>query len=347
MTGSQPKSIVSVIIPHYNGEQILVDCLRSLYRSTAVALEVLLVDNASTDNSVAIVKEQFPGVRIISLQENHGFAGGCNVGIRAASADYVLILNNDTIHAEQWLEKLLDRIKSAPDIAVVQPKLLSYQKQGFFDYSGAAGGEMDVFGFPFARGRIFEFIERDQHQYDEHPPAIFWASGTAFLARKKRLMQAGLFDEHFFAHMEEIDLQWRLHLLGYQIQVVPEAVVWHRSGYTLGAEAPFKKYLNHRNSLLMFLSNYRLLTTCYLLFIRLALDYMALFFSLLRRDGGRAGAILKAHGYILTHPLFIIKKRLKVKKLRVIRDRELMQKLYKGAIPISAFLLGKKSYSDL
>jgi len=135
--------------------------------------------------------------------------------------------------------------------------------------------------------------------------------------------------------------------MGYRVQVAPKAMVWHRSGYTLGAEAPFKKYLNHRNSLLMFLSNYRFLTTCYLLLLRLALDYIALFFSLFRRDWGRAGAILKAHAYILTHPLFIIRKRLKVKRLRVLPDRQLMQRLYKGAIPLGAFLLGKKTYTGL
>jgi len=336
---------ISVIIPHYNGEEILRDCLESL-RKTTIPLEIILVDNASTDNSPSVVAVEFPHVKILSLPENLGFAGGCNAGIKEATSPFVLILNNDTIHEEQWIEKLLNKIRSDPDVAIVQPKLLSYQNRRNFDYSGAMGGEIDVFGFPFARGRIFEYIEEDTNQYDKLNDRIFWASGTAFLARKDVLLQAGLFDEIFFAHMEEIDLQWRIHLMGYSVVVEADSVIYHRSGFTLGAESPFKKYLNHRNALFMFLSNYRAFTTLYLFLPRIALDYLAIFFSLLRFDTGRMYAIVKAHIWNLLHIGAIIKKRCKVNRLRVRKDREIFKLMYHGSIALSSFLLGKKKYSD-
>lgn len=338
---------ISVIIPHYNGVEILRDCLRSLYNSTNLSLEVILVDNASTDDSVKMVRAEFPAVKILPQSRNLGFAGGCNIGIRAAQAPFVLILNNDTIHQPGWLELLLDKIKSQPDLAAVQPKILSWQNRTQFDYSGAAGGEMDIFGFPFARGRIFENIETDIGQYNDLPDRIFWASGTAFLARRESLLEAGLFDEIFFAHMEEIDLQWRLQLIGYAIAVEPQAVIWHRSGFTLGAEAPLKKYLNHRNSLLMFLTNYKPLLTTYLLPIRILLDWLALAFSLLKLDFGRTGAILKSHGWILFHPCAIIRRRRRVKSLRRVSDTEIMEKLYRGSVALDYYLLKKQAYTAL
>lgn len=338
--------IVSVIIPHCNGEGILRDCLSSLYQTSKMDIEVILVDNASTDNSISMVKKKFPEVKVVSLPENMGFAGGCNRGINEASALYVLILNNDTVHKVGWIEYLVEKIKSRSTIAVVQPKLLSYQDNDYFDYSGAVGGEMDIFCFPFARGRIFEKIEKDSGQYDNVSDRIFWASGTAFLARKELLIKAGLFDETFFAHMEEIDLQWRLQLMGYEIVVEPKSVVWHRSGYTLGAESPFKKYLNHRNSLFMFLTNYCFMLTIYLLPIRIFLDDIAIFFSLVHFDFGRIFAILKAHFWIITHPKTILKKRKKVKSLRIEKDQQILRYIYPGSIALNYFLFGKKKYSE-
>lgn len=338
---------ITVVIPHYNGEDILRDCLASLYQSTELPLRVILVDNASSDGSVAMVAKEFPSVQIIKLDRNRGFAGGCNAGIQAVKTPFVLILNNDTIHEFGWIERLLVKLQSDKSLAVVQPKLLSYQNREYFDYSGACGGEMDIFGFPFARGRIVELVEKDEGQYDHLSDRIFWASGTAFLARTDVVKKAGLFDESFFAHMEEIDLQWRLQLMGYEIVIEPQSVVWHRSGYTLGAEAPFKKYLNHRNSLFMFLTNYCFMLTIYLLPIRIFLDEIAIFFSLVRLDFGRILAILKAHFWIITHPKTILRKRKKVKSLRIVKDQQILRYIYPGSIALNYFLFGKKKYSGL
>jgi len=342
-----PVPEIAVVIPHYNGREILRDCLRSLYNSTQFPLEVILVDNASCDDSVKMVRTEFPHVHILLQSRNLGFAGGCNAGIRVTRAPFILILNNDTVHQPGWLELLLDKIKSQPNLAAVQPKILSWQDHNQFDYSGAAGGEMDIFGFPFARGRIFDKIEIDHGQYDSFPDRIFWASGTAFLARRELLLAAGLFDETFFAHMEEIDLQWRLQLMGYTIAVESRAVIWHRSGFTLDAEAPLKKYLNHRNSLLMFMTNYKSLLTAYLLPVRILLDWMALIFSLLKLDSGRVGAIIKAHSWMLIHPRIIFQRRKLVRNLRQISDTEILARLYRNSVALSYYLLRRQTYPAL
>jgi len=338
---------ITVIIPHYNGEDILRDCLVSLFETTSLPVQVLLVDNNSSDDSVAMVQREFPRVKILKQTENLGFAGGCNIGIKAAKTPYVLILNNDTVHREGWLELLLEKIESDEKIAVVQPKIMSFQQREYFDYSGACGGEMDIFGFPFAHGRIVEFVEKDDGQYDQFYDRIFWASGTAMLAKRDIIIRAGLFDDVFFAHMEEVDLQWRIQLMGYDVAVEPRAVIWHRSGFTLGAESPFKKYLNHRNSLLMLLANYRAIMTLYIFPIRLLLDYMALGFSLLKGDLGRVTAIIKAHFWILFHPGQIFRKRRLVKSIRKVFDKHIMRRLYHGSIALGFYLFGKRRYLDL
>ena len=342
-----PDSEITVVIPHCNGVEILRECLTSLFRSTQLELRVILVDNASTDNSRLMVAREFPAVQIIPLEHNLGFAGGCNAAIRVTTTPYLLILNNDTLQVPGWIEHLLAKIKSDESIAVVQPKILSYYNRDNFDYSGACGGEMDIFGFPFTRGRIITEIEKDSGQYDELTAHIFWASGTAFLARTEVIRQAGMFDETFFAHMEELDLQWRIQLLNYRIAVEPRAVIYHRSGYTLGAESPYKKYLNHRNSLIMLLANYRFLLTIYIFPLRLLLDYLALGFALIQRDFGRVSGIIKAHLWILLHPRLLWRKRRLVKKLRVMTDRQILECLYHGSVALQFYLCRRRTFSEL
>jgi len=338
---------ITVVIPHCNGVEILRECLTSLFHLTQLELRVILVDNASTDNSRSMVAREFPAVQIISLERNLGFAGGCNAAIRVATTPYILILNNDTIHTPGWIEYLLTKIKSDQSIAVVQPKILSYYNRDSFDYSGACGGEMDIFGFPFARGRIITEIEKDYGQYDELAAPIFWASGTAFLARTEVIKQAGMFDETFFAHMEELDLQWRIQLLNYHIAVEPRAVIYHRSGFTLGAESPYKKYLNHRNSLIMLLANYRFLLTVYIFPLRLLLDYLALGVSLFQRDYGRVKGIIKAHLWVLLHPGLLWRKRRLVKKLRVVTDGQISECLYHGSVALQFYLCRRHTFTEL
>jgi GT2 family glycosyltransferase len=335
--------LVSIIIPHYNGIRILDECLDSLKECRYPHLEILVVDNGSTDNSVQFLQDNYPRVRIIRNLENLGFAEGCNRGILNASGDLVLILNNDTIHEPDWIKHLTATLLSDPAIAIVQPKILSYQNRHVFDYSGASGGFIDYFAYPFARGRIFYTIERDSGQYDEKRE-IFWASGTAFLARKEIIVKAGLFDTIFFAHMEEIDLDWHIHQLGYKIVVEPKAVIYHRSGYTLHMESYKKKYLNHRNSLIMLSTNYQLGNLFWIMPIRIALELLAFCASAVKFDFHRMLAIIHALLWLVSHPLYIVRKRKWVKSQRILSDRTVMQRMIRGPVSLGYFLFRRRYF---
>ncbi len=215
-----------------------------------------------------------------------------------------------------------------------------------FDYSGAAGGLMDKYAYPFARGRIIATIERDEGQYDQ-PVELFWASGTACILRKSSLDEVGILDELFFAHMEEIDLNWRLHLKGYKIRFVPESVIYHQSGATLSAEKFKKKYLNHRNSMIMMIKNYSMRNLIKLLPARIFIELLALGYSLMSAYFNRFIGIIAALLWLLTHPAYLFRERKVVQKLREVSDEEITKGLYGSSIALSYYLLGKKKVSDL
>lgn len=341
---SMEKPLVSVVIPHWNHRDVLDECLGSLRECQYDSLEIIVVDNASEDDSVPFVRENYPEVHLIQNRENRGFAGGCNVGIEAARGKYIVILNNDTTHKPDWLSVLIDYMEDHPEVGIAQPKLRNAKDRDYFDYSGAAGGYMDIYGFPFARGRIYDQIEQDEGQY-ENPAEIFWASGTACLLRRKVFEDVGGLDEVFFAHMEEIDLDWRAQLAGWHLAAVPSSVIYHHSGYTLPPDSPFKKYLNHRNSVIMLLSNYQSLRMMTRGFQRLLLDILALFFTLATGDFSRSWAIMKAWGWVLTHLSVIRRKRRQVKRVRRISDGELEYRFYQASIALEHYLL-RKSHWD-
>lgn len=317
------------------------ECLKSLQNSSYPSVEIIVVDNASSDDSVMMMRREFPKVKIIENPENHGYAGGCMDGVQHANGEIVAFFNNDAIVDSGWLEPMVSHFQIYPKVAAIQPKLLSYFDRERFDFSGAAGGLMDKYGFPFARGRIFTTIENDNGQYDE-PAPIFWACGTAFLIRKDVLEKSGGFDRNFFAHFEEIDLCWRIHLMGYDIACVPKSVVYHRAGYTLGAERYQKKYLNHRNSLLMLFANYSTKNLWKRGFARRLLDAAGFLFSLFTGDLRRAAALPAAWFYLITHIKEIKKKRALVKSIRKLTDAEIDAKLYSKSIMLQHFLKGKK-----
>jgi len=337
---------VSVIIPHWNGIEILSDCLDSLKISTYPNLEIVVVDNASTDGSPDWVAENHPHVNLVRCSENHGYAGGCNRGAAEASGEFLLFLNNDTVQEPEWIEPLVDALKADESVAAVQPKILNYFERNKFDYAGGAGGALDILCFPFVRGRVFFEIEEDEGQYDD-AAEIFWASGTAFLVRKSVFEESGGFDESFFAHQEEIDLQWRFHLMGYSIKVAPKSVVYHRNAATLPMESPWKKYLNHRNSLLMLLSNYNLPMTLYLFPIRFVLEFVAALYAVALFDFPHLLAVFRSLGWIVIHPRLIARRRRRVRLLRKLNDRELMGKLYVGSVVFDYYLRRKRRYRDL
>lgn len=337
---------VSVIIPHWNGIDILSDCLESLSRNTYPNLEILVVDNASTDGSSDWISLHYPNIKLIQNNKNYGYSGGCNRGAEASSGDYLIFLNNDTVHNEDFIERLADFLNLNPQVSAVQPKILNYFDRNKFDYAGGCGGWIDILGFPFARGRLFLNLEVDKNQYEKIRP-IFWASGTAMMIRKKDFELLGGFDDVFFAHQEEIDLCWKIHLSGSQVWSIPSAVVFHKNAVTLPMFSRLKQYLNHRNSMLMILSNYSLPMSLYLVPIRIGLELVALIYSLLRLDINHFIGILQSFAWILTHPHIVVKKRIRTQKLRKIKDRRVIQNMYWGSIVFDYYIKRIKKSSDI
>ncbi|MCF7902745.1 MAG: glycosyltransferase family 2 protein, partial [Candidatus Marinimicrobia bacterium] len=257
------------------------------------------------------------------------------------------ILNNDTTHQPGWIGELVDVMESAPEIGAVQPKLLSAQQPDHFDYSGGAGGLLDFIGYPFALGRIFSMLEKDKGQYDEIRE-IFWASGTAFLLRREVVEQVGGFDEDFFAHMEEIDLCWRMQNAGWVVKNAPRAVVWHHSGWTLPPDRYKKKYLNHRNNLIMLIKNYPWRYLALIFPLRVTLEGVAFAFSALIRDWKRMVAIIHAALWIIFHPHTLIRKHMAMKNLRDKSAlKQVTQRMYPGSVFFQYFIRRQKRVSDL
>lgn len=270
----------SVVILNWNGADMLRKFLPSVVQhSLSAGIEVVVADNGSTDESVHVLQTAFPAVRTILLDKNYGFAEGYNKALEQVGAEYTVLLNSDVEVTEGWLDSLLDYMDMHKDVAACQPKVLSYsqKEQGGkpkFEHAGAAGGYMDKYGYPYCRGRIMGYVEYDEGQYDTVAD-IFWATGACLCIRTALYQQAGGLDAGFFAHMEEIDLCWRLQCRGHRIVCVPQSVVYHVGGGALAYEHPRKTYLNFRNNLLMIYKN--LPDNCLhkVLFVRWWLDYVA------------------------------------------------------------------------
>jgi len=332
---------LSIIIPHLRGVEILRDCLRSVFASEFRDFEVILIDNASSDRSAELAVAEFPAVRQHRLEENRGFAGGCNAGIEIARGEYLLLLNDDTLLEPRSLEALVAALDRDLNVAFAQPKLLNIRDRRYFDYSGACGGLIDVLGYPFAFGRTFMCMEEDRGQFDS-PSPIFWACGTAALYRRKALDEVGYLDSDFFAHMEEIDLAWRLHLAGYHGVRVPAAVVYHYSGNTLPNTERGKMFLNHRNSMACLLKNYSLVNLCWIMPLKIIFEWGIILISFLRGDWRRGPAALAVQLQLPWLFIRFLKKRRRVQSLRRVHDDQVMNKMYRGSVVIQHFLLGKR-----
>ena len=337
---------VSIIIPHWNGIDILSECLESLLQTDYDNLEIIVVDNASTDGSPDLISLNFPQVKLLENSQNYGYAGGCNRGAEIADGDYIVFLNNDTIQDSKWISPLVDFLNLNPKVAAVQPKILNFYDREKFDYAGAAGGWLDILGFPFARGRVFNDQEKDKGQYNKIRP-VFWTSGTAFMIRKFDFESAGRFDESFFAHQEEIDLCWRLHLMDKETWAIPSSVVFHKNGATLPMFSRKKQYLNHRNSLQMILSNYSLPLTLYIFPIRFTLELVALVYSFIRMDLNHAIGIIQSLLWIVSHPFSIWKRRKQIKQIRIVKDKKVLPWLYWGSVVFDYYIRGKKHSANI
>lgn len=330
---------VTVVIPHSNGEDLLRRCLLALGKTQYPATEVLVVDNGSTDGSVSMMRREFPEVRIIRSPKNLGFAAGCNLGIRASDTPFIALLNNDAEVTPGWLIPLVRFALGNRRAAALQPKILSLKDPGRFDYSGAAGGEIDIFGYPFARGRLFETLEKDTGQYNQ-TDRVFWASGAACLLRRSALERVGCLDEHFFAHMEEIDLNWRMQRAGYSVWAVPEAVVFHQTGGTLGQGSLRKMGLNHRNNILMLLKNVPGVTLAWLIPLRLCLEMITVAGSLLTGRFKRAAAVVWGIAGVPGKLPAALKERRRVKNSTQVTENEMLHRMFRGSVALAYYLRG-------
>lgn len=285
---------VSVVILNWNGAAMLQRFLPSVVGHTNSELaEVVVADNGSTDSSAEVVRTSFPEVGWVQLDRNYGFAEGYNKALEQMESEYVVLLNSDVEVTPGWIDALVEYMDHHRDVAACQPKILSWHDKHRFEYAGAAGGFMDALGYLFCRGRIFDVVERDEHQYDDVCP-LFWASGAALLIRLEDYTNVGGLDGRFFAHQEEIDLCWRLRSRGRRIVCVPRSVVYHVGGGTLGKENPRKTFLNFRNNLLMLYKNLPQSRFWVVMCLRFFLDYLAACMFLAKRQTGNARAVCRA-----------------------------------------------------
>lgn len=288
---------VAVIILNWNGEKFLREYLPSVVKYTNPAIaDVVVADNGSSDGSINLLKEEFPTVRLIEFSENHGFAEGYNLAIKQIAGEYkyTVLLNSDVKVDSDWLTPLYDFMESHPQAGAAQPKIKSLSEPDKFEYAGACGGFLDRNGYPYCRGRIFDTVETDRGQYDT-PIQVSWASGAALMVVNEIYLQVGGLDKEFFAHMEEIDLCWRILLAGKEVWAVPSSHVYHLGGGSLPASNPRKTYLNFRNNLLMLHKNLPNRTRKGTLLRRRLLDTIAWAKFLLSGDKENAAAVFKAH----------------------------------------------------
>jgi GT2 family glycosyltransferase len=297
----------SIVILNFNGKNLLRQFLPSVIQHSKEA-EIVVADNGSTDQSLFVLKSEFPQVRIIALEKNYGFCGGYNRALKQVQADYYLLLNSDVEVTEGWLKPLTNMLDRDPTIAAVQPKILSYQDRNKFEYAGAAGGFIDTLGYPFCRGRVFQYVEQDIGQYDDERE-IFWATGACFLIRSKIYHHFNGLDEDFFAHMEEIDLCWKMNRASYKICYSGKSKVYHKGAGTLEYENPFKTYLNFRNGLMLIFKHLNTPELVYKLPFRMMLDWFAAVVFFAKGNRKNAASIFRAHWHFLRHMRRLLQKR--------------------------------------
>lgn len=330
---------LAVVILNWNGKALLEQFLPGVVEYSKPH-QVVVADNASTDESVAWVRANFPEVQLVVNDQNGGYAKGYNDALKHVDAEYYVLLNSDVEVTPGWLEPMLEAVKQ-PNVLGCQPKILAQQRRDEFEYAGASGGFIDRYHFPFCRGRIFDSIEKDEHQYDYATP-VFWASGACLLIRSEVFHRLEGFDERFFAHFEEIDLCWRAQRLGGHFVVEPRSIVYHVGGSTLSYNSPRKTFLNFRNSLLMIHKNQpRFLW--YVLFRRLMIDGLAGANFFVRGQFKQVGAILRAHFAFYG---MLGSSRRERKKWKSLPNEAQIGK-YTGSILWAKYAQGVKKFGDL
>lgn len=330
------QSKIAVVVLNWNGKDLLEKFLPTLIAYSKEAT-IYVADNASTDDSINILKTKFPEVIIIKNEDNYGYAKGYNVALKNLKEPYYCLLNSDIEVTENWLLPILSAFESDKDIAILQPKILDYKNKDKFEYAGAAGGFVDKYGFPYCRGRIFDFLESDLGQYNDNTP-IFWASGACFFIKKEVYWSLGGFDEDFFAHQEEIDLCWRAYNKNYKVEYCGQSTVYHVGGATLKYNSPQKTYLNFRNSLLMMLKNLPANSLFSTIFVRLCLDGIAGIRMVFQGNFSHCLAIVKAHFGFYKRARIFYRKRAKNQEATYYKTKSIVKE---------HFIKRKRKYSDL
>lgn len=332
---------IAIVIVNWNGKHHLETFLPQVIACSHPLAEVVVADNASTDDSLDWLSTHHPDVKQIVLPKNYGFAKGYNEALKQLDHEFFLLLNSDVEVTAHWLEPMLAWLDAHPETAACQPKIRMFADKASFEYAGACGGWLDHFGYPFARGRIFDYCELDNGQYDDIAP-VFWASGAAMLVRAKAFREVGMLDEFFFAHQEEIDLCWRLQLAGWGIVVCPQSLVYHVGGGTLPKGNEWKVFLNFRNNLIMLAKNLPWWQAAIKIPFRLLLDSVSAWKSLFEKQGIYFKAILEAHigffGWLLLHRHKSVFPQKRHKKLAG---------WYRGSVVWQHFVKGRKQFSEI
>jgi GT2 family glycosyltransferase len=332
---------VAIVILNFNGRNYLEKFLPSVLASTYPNKKIIVADNASTDDSVTYLASDFKEAGIIQLDKNYGFAEGYNQALSKVESEYYILLNSDVEVIPGWIEDMIAMMEADKTIAACQPKILSYYNKTFFEHAGACGGWIDALGYAFARGRVFNVCEEDKGQYDT-PAKVFWATGAALCIRAECYHEMQGFDGFLFAHMEEIDICWRLQRKGYNIYCCPSSVVYHVGGGTLPKTNSRKTYLNFRNNLIILLKNFSVKEAFWKIPLRVLLDWIFAFKSLLQKDTASFKAIFKAHaGVIKWLRQHYQHQKLRSKKIKTIPG------VYKGLLIWAYFFQGKKHFSEI
>lgn len=334
---------VAVVILNWNGQKFLEKFLPSVMDCNADFSEVIVADNASTDDSVLFLKNNYPQIRIIENRENGGFAKGYNDALNGVDAEYYVLLNSDVEVSPGWIDTVIQLMDSDTSIAACQPKIKAYDNKHTFEYAGAAGGFIDKYGYPFCRGRILDTIEADKGQYND-VREVFWATGACLFVRAELFQLVKGFDEDFFAHMEEIDLCWRLKNRGYKIMYCPDSTVFHVGGGTLHKTSPKKTYLNFRNNLILLCKNHPPHYFFFKLMWRMILDGVAGLKFLVAGEFAHFTAILKAHfNFYSTISATLAKRRV----LKADIKKYTTTAVYLHSIIADYYLRGKKTFTEI
>ena len=332
---------VAVVILNWNGRNFLEKFLPSVVASTYRNLQIVVADNASSDDSVTFIKQYYPQVNVIVNYRNYGFAEGYNKALEHVKSDYYVLLNSDVEVKNDWIEPIIELMESDALIGAGQPKILSYHNKDMFEYAGAAGGWIDDFGYPFCRGRVFDVAEKDNGQYD-NAEQVFWASGAALFIRAEVFHKLNGFDESFFAHQEEIDLCWRMQLEGYKVYVEPKSVVYHVGGGSLPMGSEQKVYLNFRNNLIMMYKNLPREEFYWKIPLRNALDNIAALKNLLSGNWGGFKAILKAQLHFYKWILGDRENKWFPKE-----RKEISPGVFKGLLIWEYYVKGRKTFKEI